>query len=170
MSSESAKRVEEIVSQLRNDPSTYPVAQPHPRAAALTMPDGSPAPECIRAWAAFDERYPAPYSAHRGEVPIADARGQLLVITMQAAFEWVCVDSIRAEIEDDEATLEHVEQLAVELAERFPGYGVLLDRETQPDCILWLGPAGEATLLYYEHDEVDRREPFEEALRQQLVR
>jgi hypothetical protein len=32
-------------------------AEPHPRAGELVLPDGRPAPDCVRRWAAFDNHY-----------------------------------------------------------------------------------------------------------------
>jgi hypothetical protein len=161
-----AKIVNEVVARLRKEQKLYPGAKPHPRAATLALPDGAPAPESVRAWAAFDERYPSPNSERRSEVAIAKARGEMIVKPMKAVFQYACVETVQEELEGDDEALKYVKELARDLTKRFPGFGVLLDPDEQPDRILWLGGKGAPLLLWYEDDDVERREPFGEWVRE----
>jgi hypothetical protein len=163
--SSDVKIVEELVARLKKDARLYPSAKPHPRASALKLPSGELAHESLRAWAALDDRYPTPNSERRSNVKIAKPNGELIVKPMKAVFQWACVDSIKEEIEDDEDTLTYVKELAADLTKRFPGSGVLLDPDEQPDRILWLRAKGAPLLLWYEDDDVERQEPFGEWVR-----
>lgn len=133
--------------------------KPHPKAAALVFPDGRPAPAAVRAWAAFDNRWPDPLSSERGEIAIASKDGLLAVKSMADVFRYVCLESIETELEGDDDTLEHLEELAAELAEQHPGFGVLLDPHTTPDRFLWLAEP-EPFVLTYENDAIADKVPF----------
>lgn len=136
---------------------------PHPRASALVLPDGRPAPATVRAWAAFDDRWPDPLSANRGEIAIASPEGRLDARSMADVFRYVCLESIQSELEEDDETLEHLEELAGTLAEEHSGFGVLLDPHTTPDRVLWLAEP-EPVVLTYERDAIVERVPFSDWL------
>jgi hypothetical protein len=155
-----AATVQRIVEMLGQSAGKYPVARPHACAAGLVLPDGTGAPASVRAWASFDDHYPDSSARRRGAVAIAAADGVVVARSMNEIFRHVCVASIEAEIDGDDEARGYVEQLAADLAAETPGYGVLLDPDTQPDRVLWFGPDDEATVLWYEHDAVERRETF----------
>jgi hypothetical protein len=154
--------LDELIARLRRDTHAYSTdVAPHPKAAELRLPDKSLAPASVRAWAAFDNRYPTYLSHRRSDVVIADAKGKVLAMPMKKILREVCTESIRDELDGDEETLSGLKELVRELAEELPGYGVMLDPNETPDRILWFGPE-EAIVLWYEHDEFGRREPFAE--------
>src|SRR5689334_22217360 len=73
------RRLVEHIAALLDAAGDYVDREPVKRAADLALPDGTPVGESLRAWAAFDNRYPTLRSAWRGEQPIADAEGRLLL-------------------------------------------------------------------------------------------
>ncbi|MFE9093638.1 hypothetical protein [Streptomyces sp. NPDC007264] len=151
------------LARLRTAPESYcadPLA-PHPHAARLSLPNGRPAPDCLRLWAAFDNYYPLRGS--RSNAIIADNHGVLVVEPMQAVLRWVCLESIMDEIEDDEDTQEYLSELVAGFVGDFPGYGVVLAEE-YPDPLLWIPPAGEPTVIWYHRDAFDRRQAFSESV------
>jgi hypothetical protein len=153
---------EELVASLHADPQRYGATPvPHPRAAGLFLPDRSPAPDALRTWATFDERFPGPLSRRRSDVVIADAKGKVLALPMKKVLREVCLESIRDELEGDDETIAYLKGLITDFVEKFPGYGVMLDPDETPDRVLWLTPSS-ATVIWYEHDSFARREPFEE--------
>jgi hypothetical protein len=104
---------------------------------------------------------PAPYAHRRSPIVIAGESGMVVARPTTELFRHVCVESIEEEIDDDDdETRTDIEGLAADLGAAFPGYGVLLEPDPHPDRILWFAPDGTATLLWYEHEAVDRREPF----------
>src|SRR5262249_48822757 len=121
-------------------------------------------PPSLATWAAFDNRYPWYLSSRRSPQVIADDRGRVLARPMRKLLRWVCVDSIRDELDGDDETIAYLKELSTDLAAELPGYGVYLEPNEQPDRILWLPPGGEAVVLWYENDAIDRREPFAEYL------
>ncbi|MET8509800.1 hypothetical protein ABZV60_35130 [Streptomyces sp. NPDC004787] len=127
-------------------------AEPHPRAGELVLPDGQPAPRCIRLWAAFDNSYPL--NGGRSSVPVADNEGVLAVEPMDRVLRRVCLESIEDEIDDE--TTEYLEELIEDLAADLPGYGVVLANE-HPDPVLWISASAEVSVLWYEHDAFDRQ-------------
>lgn len=133
---------------------------PHPRAEALVLPDGSPAPEALRLWAGVDAFYPTYLAERRSEQRIADDAGVVLAHPMREVLRAVCIEDVRDELEDDEDTLDYLGELVEGFVEEFPGFGVRLEPSEHPDRVLWLAPDGSATLLWYEDDAFDRREPF----------
>ncbi|MFI8828957.1 hypothetical protein [Streptomyces sp. NPDC053431] len=133
----------------------YAGADPHPRAWALVLPDGQPAPLPICLWAAFDNYYPL--NGGRSAVPVADREGVLAVDSMDRVLRWVCLESIEDEI--DEETREYLEELIQDLSPRFPGYGAVLANE-YPDPVLWIPPSGEVSIMWYEHDAFNQRTLF----------
>ena len=158
--SDDATDLARTIERLRAEPSLFPEATPHPSAPELRLPDGSPAPASLRAWAAFDDHVPSPYAEPRSDVAIADEHGVLLVRPMSEILQWVCVDSVAEELADDDDALAYVRELAETHGAALPGWGVLLERETHPDRVLWFPPGGEATVIWYEHDDFERRETF----------
>ncbi|MCP2314550.1 hypothetical protein [Kitasatospora paracochleata] len=130
-------------------------AEPHPRAGALVLPDGRPAPQCIRLWAAFDNFYPL--NGGRSSVPVADDEGVLVVEPMDRVLRRVCLESIEDEIDDE--TAEYLEELVEKFAADLPGYGAVLADE-HPDPVLWISASAEVSVLWYRHDAFDRRIPF----------
>ncbi|MER5640997.1 hypothetical protein ABT095_29110 [Kitasatospora sp. NPDC002227] len=149
-----AKVIEAAVARLRAE-GCGAGAEPHPRAGGLVLPDGSPAPECLRLWAAFDNRYPL--NGGRTTVPLADREGVLAVQPMSQVLRWVCLESIEDEIDDETAV--YLEELVERFATELGGYGVVLADE-HPDPVLWISAAGEVSVLWYRHDRFDRRVPF----------
>ena len=115
------------------------------------MPDGTPAPAALRDRATF------PY----GGRPVAGADGVIRVQPMVDVLRYVCKDSIADELEGDDETLEYLDELIARYAGEFPGWGVALDPDTFPDPVLWIAPDGSTTVMWYEHDLFDRREPLE---------
>jgi hypothetical protein len=153
--------VARVIAHLRAHPEDYTEAPaPHPRAARLTLPGGASAPAELRAWAAFDRRYPWYLSSRRSHQEIADARGKLLVEPMKKVLRHVCLDSIRDEIEGDDETIAYLEELSENLALAHPGHGVVLAPSESPDRMLWIAPAAEPTVLWYENDAIAARKPF----------
>jgi hypothetical protein len=135
---------------------------PHRRASALVLPDGKPAPEVLRAWAAFDDHYPTYLSGRRSDQRIATRAGKVLAKPMSRILKDVCIDSIRDELEGDDETLDYLRELVAGFVDEFPGYGVILEPRENPDRLLWFGPRGEATCLWYDNDAFERREKFGE--------
>ncbi|GAA1262421.1 hypothetical protein GCM10009665_60100 [Kitasatospora nipponensis] len=130
-------------------------AEPHPRATELILPDGRPAPQCLRLWAAFDNHYPL--NGARTAVPLADPAGVLMVQPMDQVLRWICLESIEDEI--DEETAAHLEELIEGFTAELGGYGVVLAHE-HPDPVLWISTTGEVSVLWYQHDRFDRHVPF----------
>ncbi|WP_338673850.1 hypothetical protein V1460_12775 [Streptomyces sp. SCSIO 30461] len=130
-------------------------AEPHPRAGELVLPDGRTAPECIRAWAAFDNFYSL--NGGRSTLPIADREGVLVVQPINRVLRQVCLEPIEDEI--DEETTEYLKDLIEGLSADLEGYGAVLANE-YPDPILWIPAAGEVSILWYEHDALDQRVSF----------
>ncbi|MFJ2061085.1 hypothetical protein ACIOMM_34905 [Streptomyces sp. NPDC087908] len=124
-------------------------AEPHPQAPVLSLPDGTPAPHCLRVWATLDNRYPL--GGRRTTVPLADDRGVLLVRDMKDILREVCIESVADELEDVPEALEGVWELVSESIDKFPGYRVVLAEE-QPDPVLWISPSGSVTYLRYRHE------------------
>jgi hypothetical protein len=158
----------ELVTRLRQTPAAYSSQRPaaHPKAASLVLPDGSRAPAALRAWAAFDNRYPSELSERRSDLVIADRKGVVKARPMKAILAFVCVDSIRDELEGDREGLAYVRNLARGFAAKLPGFGVLLAPDDQPDRILWLPPKGtRAIVMRYEDDRFDVRIPFADWVR-----
>ncbi|MFF8513341.1 hypothetical protein ACF064_35355 [Streptomyces sp. NPDC015492] len=155
--------VERCTVSLCGAPDSYGAAPlaPHPLAAHLALPNGRPAPAAIRLWAALDNYYPLHGS--RSETIIADGRGVILAEPMEAVLRRVCLESIMDEIEDDEGTRDYLSGLVSGFAREFPGYGVVLAEEC-PDPLLWIPPAGEPTLLWYDRDAFARRQAFAQAV------
>jgi hypothetical protein len=114
------------------------------------MPDGTPAPPALQQLETF------PY----GGLPVADADGVVQAIPMIEVLRYVCRDSIEDELDGDEETLEYLGELIDDFAAQFPGWGVALDPHTFPDPVLWIAPDGTATIMFYERDAFDRREPL----------
>jgi len=79
---------------------------------------------------------------------------------MIEVLRYVCRDSIEDELDGDDETLDYLGELIDEFAAEFPGWGVALAPQTFPDPVLWIGPDGTATIMFYEHDAFDRREPL----------
>ena len=127
---EDAAEVARLVDRLRRSPDEYAVATPHPLAAGLTLLGGAPAPVSVRAWAAFDDRWPDPFSSGRGKIAIATAEGVLITRPMVEIFRYACLESIAAEIEGDDATREYLEELG-DLSKREPRT-LRADDELQP--------------------------------------
>lgn len=151
--------IAQVVGELAGAPDRYSndPPEPHPLAAALTLPGGEAAPHCLRLWAAFDNYYP--YQGSRSDVPIAGSDGVLLVQPMAEVLRQVCLESVRDELEDDDETLSYLADLVGELTTEFPGFGVVLADE-HPDPVLWIGPEGKVAVIWYHHDAFDRQEPF----------
>ncbi|MEO7331298.1 MAG: hypothetical protein ABI193_22165 [Minicystis sp.] len=147
-----------LLRALRAD-GTQAQREPHPKAAGLLLPDRSPAPAVLRAWAAFDNRYPEPSAGRRGSLPIANAAGKVAAKPMKSILREVCIESIREELEGDRETLKYLRELVAGFTLEFPGYGVMLDPGETPDRVLWFGPEG-PLLLWYEDDAFARRESF----------
>jgi hypothetical protein len=141
-------------------PKREPKKKPHPKAAKLTMPDKSPAPEALRAWAAISDCYPDSDQA------IATPQGVVIAKPMKKILLYVCYESIADELDCDDETLEYVKELARDFAEEMPGYGVILEPEQHPDRVLWIPPSRaerdkrEPMVIWYEDDAFERREPF----------
>jgi hypothetical protein len=114
------------------------------------MPDGTPAPAVLQELAAF------PY----GGLPVANADGVVQAVPMIEVLRYVCRDSIEDELEGDEETLAYLGELIDRFAAQFPGWGVALDPHTFPDPVLWIAPDGTATIMFYERDAFERREPL----------
>jgi hypothetical protein len=114
------------------------------------MPDGTPAPDALQEL----ERFPC------GGGAVADADGVVRAVPMLEVLRYVCRDSIRDELEGDEETLAYLDDLIAGFAAEFPGWGVALDPSTFPDPVLWIAPDGTATVMFYERDAFDRREPL----------
>ncbi|WP_037603318.1 hypothetical protein [Streptacidiphilus rugosus] len=152
MSDES--EIEAVLARLRASGSDEE-SEPHPLAGELVLPDGRPAPECIRAWAAFDSFYPL--NGGRSSVPVADLEGVLLVQPMSHVLRHVCLESIEDEV--DEETTEYLEELIEDLSADLEGYGAVLANE-HPDPVLWISGTGEVSILWYKHDAFDRRIRF----------
>lgn len=144
----------------RIDRTTFGLAEPHPKAASLRMPDKTAAHDLLRAWAAFDARYPGPLAAQRGHQPIATAAGVVIAKPMKKLLRYVCYESIANEIAGDEETITYTKELARDFAQEMPGHGVILEPEEHPDRLLWMPPDAEPVVLWYEHDAFKRREPF----------
>lgn len=158
---DAARLIARVVDLLQREPDGYASErEPHPRAAALVLPDRTPAPASLRAWAAFDNRYPWYLSSRRSEQPIADDRGKVLAEPMRKLLRRVCLDSIRDELEGDDETIAYLKERIADFAEELPGYGVHLEPDEQPDRVLWLPPGDEPVVLWYEDDAFERREPF----------
>jgi hypothetical protein len=154
-----ANTFEALVVRLRSETGA---ATPHSLADQLRLPDGGPAPEVLRVWTTFDNRYPTYLSCRRSEQAIADAKGVVIAQPMSSVLRWVCLDSIRDEIEDDDETVAYLEELIESFTGEFPGYGVYLEPQESPDRVLWFGPGRGATVLWYQDDEFERREAFED--------
>jgi hypothetical protein len=153
--------VARVVAHLRKDPERYAHERsPHPRAASLALTDQSPAPPSLRAWAAFDDHYPWYLASRRSPQIVADRRGKVLAQPMPKLLRRVCLDAIRDEIEGDDETVAYLKERIRELSVELPGFGVYLEPDEQPDRVLWLPPGGEATVIWYEDDAFERREPF----------
>jgi hypothetical protein len=152
--------VERIVASL-DAAGSYPDRDPVRNASSLALPDGSSVGPTFRAWAAFDNRYPTLRSAWRGEQPIADAEGRLLLVPMLDVFTEVHVTDVEEELEDDEETLSYLRELAAKHAERWPGWGVRLESSASQDRILWMRPSMEPLILRAEDDEVWEDEAFD---------
>ncbi|MEU6083438.1 hypothetical protein [Streptomyces sp. NPDC047108] len=155
----------QVIAMLREHPERYASepAEPHPGAAALVLPNGAPAPDCLREWAAFDNRFPMP--GRRTGMPVAGTDGVLLVEPMETVLRRVCVDSVAEELDDEDVPGlgAYTEGLFAEYVEEFPGYGVVLVEE-YPDPLLWIAPSGSVTLIWYERDEFWRRATFDQAV------
>lgn len=135
-------------------------ASPHKRAESLVLPDQMLAPESIRVWAAFDEHYPWPFWSRRSTQAIARKNGKLVCAPMDKILRQVCVNSVKEELAGDDEAIAYVRDLAKSFAKTMPGFGVYLEPQESPDRILWFDRKGQATVLWYDHDAFDRREPF----------
>lgn len=155
------ERVRACVAKLTANPAAYGAAPvPHPKASVLALPDGRPAHEALRAWAAFDERYPWPLTPRRGTQLIASPRGVVKAKPMKRVLMRVCFESIAEEIDGDDEAVDYAKGLARGFADEMPGYGVILEPDDQPDRVLWMPPDAEPIVVWYEDDAFARREPF----------
>jgi hypothetical protein len=77
----------------------------------------------------------------------------------------VCIDAIRDELEGDEETLAFLRENVGRFVEAFPGFGVALQPEEQPDRVLWYPPGGPAKVITYDDDAFDEGKPFAEWVR-----
>lgn len=153
----------DLIEELRRETLEPPDhVEPHPLAGVLRLPDGSLAPDAVRLWAAFDNRYPTYLSRRRSHQQIANDDGEVICSPMHAVLRWVCLESIRGELEDDDETIAYLQELVDGFAEELPGYGVYLEPQENPDRVLWFGPEGRATIIWYEDDAFERRELFED--------
>jgi hypothetical protein len=159
-SRDSVKEVRAVVAALRRKAEVAQSAVAHPRAAELVLPDGTSAPASLKAWAEFDAHYPGPLSASCGEQPVAAKSGRVRCTPMKALLRKVCVDSVRDELEGDDEAIAYVKELAADFAAEMPGFGAIIEPEDHPDRLVWFAPSGAATLIWYEHDAFERREPF----------
>ena len=140
---------------------------PHPMAATLTLPDGTPAPAELRTWAAFDNWYP---TWGRSDQQIAGPDGVLLVAPMADVLRRVCVDDVVEELgeddpefepdEDGESLMTHLNEVLARFVEKLPGYGLILEPYAYPDRVLWLPPAGIPTVLWYKHEDFKGQQAF----------
>jgi hypothetical protein len=135
--SEAMKRVVMLAARLDAKPALYPDHSPHPNARTLTMPDGTTAPDVIRAWAGFDVRYPWPQASKRSTQEIASAEGVVNSKPMN-------------EVLDGALAKEHE-----------GGYGVVLEGGEGPQRVLWFPKEGDPVCLFVESGKVDKREPFD---------
>lgn len=133
---------------------------PHPRAAGLVMPDGTPAPTELRLWAGVARVYPSPLASRRSDVAIADDEGVVAVRPMREVLRAVCIDDVRGELDEDPDTLAYLETCVERLARELAGSAARLAPSDHPDCVLWLPPGAPPMLIWYENDRFDRREPF----------
>ena len=150
-----------LIAKLSTSP-LFAKRAPHPRAATLTLPDERLAPAALRAWAAFDGRYPSHLSSRRSDQPIADKAGIVRAKPMKAVLRAVCIDDVSDEI--DEETTEYLKERVSELVEEYPGIGVRIAPDEQPERILWFGDdeGDEATMLCYENDTLEVIKSFDE--------
>ncbi|GIG62039.1 hypothetical protein Lfu02_64110 [Longispora fulva] len=158
--------VDRVVAAIRAQYEVFSAGRtPHPEAAAARLPDGTVAPEVLRAWAAFDNAYPWYLSSRRSPVPVIGADRVLNVAPMADVWRHVCHDSVADELEDDPETLDWLLELAGELTDRYGGYGIVLEPDDDTVCrILWIAPDRTARILWYEDNEVEQTEPFQDWL------
>ncbi|WP_432981883.1 hypothetical protein [Dactylosporangium sp. CA-233914] len=154
-----------VAYRVRTEPSLYCALgslEPHPAAATLILPDGSPAPAELRIWAACDNRYPTDLSVRRGEQPVADADGVVLVEPMADVLRRVCVDDVLEELgeDTDDELPEYLDELHAGFVAELPGHGVVLGPAEHPARLLWLPRGGAATVIWYEDEQFARRETF----------
>ena len=144
MATDALKRVVTLTGRLEAKPALYPDRSPHPQARKLTLPDGATAPDVLRAWAGFDERYPWGQTSKRSGQSIASADG---VIPAKAMSELVAEVGANADAE-------------------LRGHGVLLEPAEPPERLLWIRPEGEGDpmVLWHEDKTFARRQPFDEWL------
>ncbi len=79
---------------------------------------------------------------------------------MVEVLRYVCRDSIADELAGDHETLAYLDELVEAYTAEFPGWGVALDPDTYPDPVLWIAPDGTTTVMWYERDAFNRREPL----------
>jgi hypothetical protein len=130
------KRVVMLAARLDAKPALYPDHSPHPQARTLTLPDGSTAPDVIRAWAGFDVRYPWPQASKRSTQEIASAEGVVHAKPMS--------EVLGGSLEEKE------------------GHGVILEGSEAPtQRVLWFPKEGDPVCLFVEGGKIDKREPFD---------
>jgi hypothetical protein len=156
----SSKLVARVVEHLRAHPDKYGPPKPHPRAQSLELPDGTKAPASLCAWAEYDRRYPWYLSSRRSDQEIADARGKLKVKAMNLVLRYVCLDSVRDELEGDDETIAYLKDMVAKLSAKYAGHGVVLEPDESPTRMLWIPPRGEPEVLWYDNDAIDARKPF----------
>jgi hypothetical protein len=139
----------------------------HPLASELAMPDGTPAPEALKMWASYDRVFPWYLCPRRSSQQIADETGRVHARAMREILREICIEDVAEELdlddEDDEEaqqTRAYLEELVAKYAGEFPGFGVLLEPREHPDRVLWFGPDGEVTVIWYEDDAFDERRGF----------
>lgn len=79
---------------------------------------------------------------------------------MKEVLREVCLESVREELAGDDETITYLEELIDVFSAALPGHAVVLEPAEHPTRVLWLPPDGEAMVVWYEHDEFARREPF----------
>jgi hypothetical protein len=148
MATDAIKRLVTLTARLEAKPALYPDRLPHSLARKLTLPDGSTAPDVLRAWAGFDERYPWAQASRRSTQAIATAEG---VVTAKPMSE--ILGGLRASGEAESAD--------TELSE---GHGVLLEPVEAPQRVLWIRAEGEPMIVWHEDKKLARRQAFDEWL------
>ena len=142
---------------------------PLPTGDDLHFPDGTPAHKDLRAWASFDRFVHVFVAGSPVDLEFVDPDGQILADTITDVLKDTMIEDQRDELDEDEETLEYLEERVEELSEEFPGWAIRLDRDTTPDHILWFPVDEPPRVLVLKHDDVHKNTSLADAMEKRLL-